>query len=96
MEDIIKKTKNGYKLVMYKKWSNQIKYKQLPLPGVVKHFYWTVSGTLKTSGDLAFVSLGNESLNLYEFKVYDTSNNLLKHYIPMKDGRHFYDVLNKT
>lgn len=33
MEDIIKKQKNGYKLVMYKKkWSNQIKYKQLPPP----------------------------------------------------------------
>lgn len=31
MKDIIKKQKNGYKLVMYKKkWSNQIKYKQLP------------------------------------------------------------------
>ena len=33
MEDIIKKQKDGYKLVMYKKkWSNQIKYKQLPPP----------------------------------------------------------------
>lgn len=53
-----------------------------------------------------------ESFNLYEFKVFQkkdtlaswTGNDieryekftLVKHYIPMKDGRHFYDVLNKT
>lgn len=198
MEDIIKKQKNGYKLVMYKKkWSNQIKYKQLPTPGVVKHFYWTVnsympvnenlstdriysftfsantrngnshfgtadttdsndfrlfwqgtdtqlfldsgsarvwynnfgclytdiltydltynslkvfknneqkkyyslSGNVKTSGDLYFVSkkgTNTESLNLYEFKVYDTNNNLLKHYIPLEDGKTLYDVVSKT
>lgn len=55
---------------------------------------------------------GRESFNLYEFKVFQkkdtlaswTGNDieryekfkLVKHYIPMKDGRHFYDVLNKT
>ena len=53
-----------------------------------------------------------ESFNLYEFKVFqkkytqaswtgndierDEDFTLVKHYIPMKDGRHFYDVLNKT
>lgn len=53
-----------------------------------------------------------ESFNLYEFKVFQKKYNwyiwtgddierdedftLVKHYIPMKDGRHFYDVLNKT
>ena len=53
-----------------------------------------------------------ESFNLYEFKVFQAINpylrwngyniernenfTLVKHYIPMKDGRHFYDVLNKT
>ena len=53
-----------------------------------------------------------ESFNLYEFKVFqkkhtyaswdgydierDEHFTLVKHYIPMKDGRHFYDVLNKT
>ena len=53
-----------------------------------------------------------ESFNLYEFKVFQKNDNfeiwngediernenytLVKHYIPMKDGRHFYDVLNKT
>lgn len=62
----------------------------------VQKNYWTVSGTLKTSGALAFVSLGNESLNLYEFKVYDTSNNLLKHYIPLEDGKTLYDIVSKT
>lgn len=55
---------------------------------------------------------GRESFNLYEFKVFQKINpysnwngldiernenfTLVKHYIPMKDGRHFYDVLNKT
>ena len=55
---------------------------------------------------------GRESFNLYEFKVFqkkytyaswigndierDENFTLVKHYIPMKDGRHFYDVLNKT
>ena len=62
----------------------------------VQKNYLTVSGTLKTSGDLAFVSLGNEQLNFYEFKVYDTSNNLLKHYIPLEDGRTLYDIVSKT
>lgn len=62
----------------------------------VQKNYWTVSGTLKTSGDLAFVSLGNEQLNFYEFKVYDTSNNLLKHYIPLEDGKTLYDIVSKT
>lgn len=53
-----------------------------------------------------------ESFNLYEFKVFQKKYTwaswtgddieryenftLVKHYIPMKDGRHFYDVLNKT
>ena len=62
----------------------------------VQKKYFTVSGTLKTSGALAFVSLGNEQLNFYEFKVYDTSNNLLKHYIPLSDGRTLYDIVSKT
>ena len=62
----------------------------------VQKNYFTVSGTLKTSGALAFVSLGNEQLNFYEFKVYDTSNNLLKHYIPLSDGRTLYDVVSGT
>ena len=55
---------------------------------------------------------GRESFNLYEFKVFQKKYTwaswdgidierqenftLVKHYIPMKDGRHFYDVLNKT
>ena len=54
----------------------------------------------------------SESFNLYEFKVFQKKDTLaswsgndieryenftlVKHYIPMKDGRHFYDVLNKT
>ena len=62
--------------------------------------------------ELQFIShRGRESFNLYEFKVFQKNTlaiwnggdierdkyfTLVKHYIPMKDGRHFYDVLNKT
>lgn len=61
--------------------------------------YYSLSGNVKTSGDLYFVSINGtnkESLNLYEFKVYDTNNNLLKHYIPLEDGRTLYDIVSKT
>ena len=58
--------------------------------------YYSLSGNVKTSGDLYFVSINTESLNLYEFKVYDTNNNLLKHYIPLEDGKTLYDIVSKT
>lgn len=56
------------------------------------------SGYQSTVGkQLYFVSQGsNESLNFYEFKVYDVNNNLSKHYIPLEDGHTLYDVVSNT
>lgn len=45
--------------------------------------------------NVGFSFNGRESCYLYEFKLIQTNTNeVLKHYIPLKDGHRFYDVIS--
>lgn len=55
------------------------------------------SGYKLTGTSLGFVTFGSETLYFYEFKMYNKhSGELLKHYIPLSDGRTLYDVVSGT
>lgn len=55
----------------------------------------TISPYRSTGSNLGFCSWGNEVFNVYEFKVQDFfTNEIIKHYIPLKDGHTFYDVIS--
>lgn len=50
----------------------------------------------KWSEPLGFILYGSEELYFYEFKVIDSGNNIIKHYIPLGDGHTLYDVISET
>lgn len=62
-----------------------------------KAYIYVNSGWKKTGTSLGFATYGSETLYFYEFKMYNKlSGELLKHYIPLSDGRTLYDVVSGT
>lgn len=62
-----------------------------------KAYIYVNSGWKRTGTSLGFATYGSETLYFYEFKMYNKlGGELLKHYIPLSDGRTLYDVVSGT
>lgn len=62
-----------------------------------KAYIYINSGYKLNGTSLGFIPYASETLYFYEFKMYNKlGGELLKHYIPLSDGRTLYDVVSGT